>query len=91
MSMYKGGNLHIRAIYFITAKNKVLRTYLQNLKRIFSNTKTGPVLPRIVRGWPANREYATPVSDAPNRDSIALCRHRGHGRSEGMRKGGWGR
>lgn len=25
-------------------------TYLQNLKRIFSNTRTGPVLPRMVRG-----------------------------------------
>lgn len=47
-------------------------TYLQNLKRIFSNTKTGPVLPRIVRGCPANREYAIPVIEAPNKDSIAL-------------------
>lgn len=26
------------------------RTYLQNLKRIFSKTRTGPVLPRMVRG-----------------------------------------
>lgn len=25
-------------------------TYLQNLKRIFSKTSTGPVLPRMVRG-----------------------------------------
>lgn len=25
-------------------------TYLQNLKRIFSKTRTGPVLPRMVRG-----------------------------------------
>lgn len=31
-------------------------TYLQNLNRIFSNTSTGPVLPRMVRGCPANRE-----------------------------------
>ena len=61
------------------------------MKRIFSNTNTGPVLPRIVRGWPAKREYATPVSEAPNRDSMALCRHRGEGGSEGVREGGRGR
>lgn len=64
---------------------------MQNLNRIFSNTKTGPVLPRIVRGWPAKREYATPVIEAPNRDSMALCGHRGEGGSEGMRKVEWGR
>lgn len=64
---------------------------MQNLKRIFSNTKTGPVLPRIVRGWPAKREYATPVSDAPNRDSMALCRDKGEEWSEGIRKEGLGR
>lgn len=56
---------------------------MQNLKRIFSKTKTGPVLPRIVRGWPAKREYTTPVSEAPNRDSMALCRNTGEGASEG--------
>lgn len=47
-------------------------TYLQNLKSIFSNTSTGPVLPRMVRGCPANREYAIPVREAPNSDSMAL-------------------
>lgn len=26
----------------------------------------------MVRGWPANSEYAIPVSEAPNRDSMAL-------------------
>lgn len=46
--------------------------YLQNLKRIFSKTNTGPVLPSIVRGCPANNEYAIPVIEAPKRDSIAL-------------------
>jgi len=51
---------------------KVSLSHLQNLKRIFSKTRTGPVLPRIVRGWPENREKATPVSEAPNRDSMAL-------------------
>lgn len=50
-----------------------ITTYLQNLNKIFSNTRTGPVLPRIVRGCPANNEYAIPVNDAPKRDSIALC------------------
>ena len=49
-----------------------LHTHLQNLKRIFSKTRTGPVLPRMVSGWPANMEKATPVRDAPNNDSIAL-------------------
>lgn len=80
-------------VYFVSchSKSKLASTYLQNLKRIFSNTKTGPVLPRIVRGWPAKREYATPVSDAPNKDSMALCRQRGEGGSEGMRKGEKGR
>lgn len=47
-------------------------SYLQNLNKIFSNTSTGPVLPRMVRGCPAKREYAIPVMDAPNKDSIAL-------------------
>lgn len=61
-------------------------TYLQNLKRTFSNTKTGPVLPRIVRGWPAKRAYATPVNEAPNRDSMALCRHRREERSKDWRR-----
>lgn len=31
-------------------------TYLQNLNKIFSNTKTGPVLPNMVRGCPPKRE-----------------------------------
>lgn len=31
-------------------------SYLQNLNRIFSNTSTGPVLPKMVRGCPANKE-----------------------------------
>lgn len=53
---------------------KSSRPYLQNLNKIFSNTNTGPVLPKIVRGCPANREYTTPVMEAPNKDSIALCR-----------------
>lgn len=61
-------------------------THLQNLNRIFSNTKTGPVLPRIVRGCPEKSEYATPVSDAPKRDSIALCRDRGNGWSKGVKE-----
>lgn len=52
--------------------NESKEPHLQNLKRIFSKTKTGPVLPRIVRGCPANKEYAIPVIEAPNRDSIAL-------------------
>lgn len=52
------------------------QTHLQNLKRIFSKTRTGPVLPRMVRGCPAKREYAIPVMEAPNRDSIALWEER---------------
>lgn len=61
--------------YFTRINAKVNKNaYLQNLKRIFSKTRTGPVLPRMVRGWPANREYAIPVIEAPNRDSIALCK-----------------
>lgn len=47
-------------------------SYLQNLNKIFSNTSTGPVLPRMVRACPANKEYAIPVMEAPNKDSIAL-------------------
>lgn len=62
---------------------------MQNLKRIFSKTRTGPVLPSIVRGCPANREKATPVRDAPNRDSMALCSKRREG-GEGVRRGGRG-
>lgn len=31
-------------------------SHLQNLNRIFSKTKTGPVLPSIVNGCPANSE-----------------------------------
>lgn len=48
------------------------KSHLQNWKRIFSKTRTGPVLPRMISGWPPNREKATPVSDAPSRDSMAL-------------------
>lgn len=58
-------------------KKKKTSTYLQNLNSIFSNTRTGPVLPRMVRGWPANSEYAIPVSEAPNSDSMALWETRG--------------
>lgn len=59
--------------YSNTCDKQITITYLQNLNKIFSNTKTGPVLPNIVRGCPANNEQAIPVNDAPKRDSIALC------------------
>lgn len=38
------------------AQSREKKTYLQNLNNIFSKTSTGPVLPRMVRGCPANRE-----------------------------------
>ncbi len=70
----------VEAVLLKMTQNGYSHTYLQNLKRIFSKTSTGPVLPRMVRGWPANREYATPVIDAPSKDSIALwstrCKYR---------------
>lgn len=66
------GYMTVKAEPRYKRKHAARQTYLQNLNNIFSNTSTGPVLPSMVRGWPANREYAIPVMEAPNRDSIAL-------------------
>lgn len=36
-----------------------------------SNTRTGPVEPRIVSGWPENSPYPIPHTNPETRDSIA--------------------
>ena len=45
--------------------------YLENSFRIVSKTRTGPVLPMIVRGWPANKLYIIPHTAPDKRLSIA--------------------
>ena len=45
--------------------------YLQKSNRIVSNTRTGPVLPRIVKGWPLNKPYKMPQIAPDSRLSIA--------------------
>jgi len=44
---------------------------LQKSKRIVSNTKIGPVDPRIVSGCPEKSPYVTPTMNPDTRDSIA--------------------
>jgi len=63
---------YFRRTIYVQVYVQVFPPHLQKVKRIFSKTRTGPVLPRMVSGCPANREYATPVIEAPNRDSMAL-------------------
>jgi hypothetical protein len=36
-----------------------------------SKTSTGPVLPKMVSGWPANKAYVTPTTAPETKDSIA--------------------
>ena len=45
--------------------------HLQNRFTIVSNTSTGPVLPRMVNGWPENRWYRQPQIAPDKRLSIA--------------------
>lgn len=42
-------------------------TYLLKLNRSLSKTKTGPVLLRIVSGWPAKRQKRAPVTAVPRK------------------------
>lgn len=42
-------------------------TYLLKLKSSRSNTRTGPVLLRMVRGWPASRQKTPPVMAVPRK------------------------
>lgn len=48
-----------------------IRTYWQKWLTIVSKTKTGPVLPKIVNGWPANKWYKIPQIAPDRRLSIA--------------------
>lgn len=50
-------------------------THLLKLKRSLSKTSTGPVLLRIVRGWPASRQNTAPVSAVPRKLSNTPYRH----------------
>ena len=45
--------------------------YFEKLFNIVSNTRTGPVLPNIVKGWPAKRLYIIPQIAPDKRLSIA--------------------
>lgn len=50
---------------------KMNSIYFEKSFRIVSNTKTGPVLPKIVSGCPANKLYIIPHTAPDNRLSIA--------------------
>lgn len=53
------------------------RTYLLKLKSSLSNTRTGPVLLRIVRGWPLNKQKTPPAIAVPKKLSNTPWPHRG--------------
>ncbi|KAF3839021.1 hypothetical protein F7725_017738 [Dissostichus mawsoni] len=60
--MYDPEVVHsFRRNIYVQVYVQVFPPHLQKVKRIFSKTRTGPVLPRMVSGCPANREYATPL------------------------------
>ena len=42
-------------------------TYLLKLKRSLSKTRTGPVLLKIVSGWPAKRQKTAPETAVPRK------------------------
>lgn len=42
-------------------------TYLLKLNRSLSNTKTGPVLLKMVSGWPAKRQKMAPETAVPRK------------------------
>lgn len=48
-------------------------THLLKLKSSRSKTSTGPVLLRMVRGWPANRQNTAPVNAVPKKLSNTPC------------------
>ena len=52
-------------------RDKQWFAYVQKLLTMVSKTSTGPVLPRIVNGWPANRWYKQPQMAPERRLSIA--------------------
>ncbi len=54
----------------------VCDTHLLKLKSRRSKTSTGPVLLRIVRGWPANRQNTAPVNAVPTKLSNTPCTDR---------------
>lgn len=60
-----------------SGKLRKWRTYRLKLKSNRSNTRTGPVLLRMVRGWPANRQKTAPVIAVPRKLSNTPCTHRG--------------
>lgn len=47
--------------------------YLLKLKRSRSKTRTGPVLLKIVSGWPAKRQNIAPVTAVPRKLSNTPC------------------
>lgn len=53
---------------------RVVNEYLQKSKSIVSKTSTGPVLPKIVRGWPLNKPYKIPQIAPDKRLSMAACK-----------------
>ena len=53
-------------------------THLLKLKRSLSKTSTGPVLLRMVRGWPASRQNTAPVSAVPRKLSSTPCNTHTH-------------
>ena len=50
-------------------------THLLKLNRSLSKTRTGPVLLRMVRGWPASKQKITPVTAVPRKLSNTPWTH----------------
>lgn len=61
----------LKVLEFWFRLENFLKNYFENSFTIVSNTKTGPVLPKIVSGWPANKLYKIPQTAPDKRLSIA--------------------
>lgn len=59
----------------LPCKVKRRRTYLLKLKSNRSKTRTGPVLLRMVSGWPASRQKTPPAIAVPRKLSSTPCAH----------------
>ncbi len=64
---------------------RVYVTHLLKLKSRRSKTSTGPVLLRIVRGWPANRQNTAPVNAVPTKLSSTPCTQTSSGKTQRLK------
>lgn len=63
-------------VYVLKCCSIDLHVYLLKLKSSRSNTRTGPVLLRMVSGWPASRQKTPPVMAVPRKLSNTPCREK---------------